>query len=47
MRYGLISENDLVEGMRINGHQEDFDSIKAIYLERNGQISVIKKEEKS
>jgi uncharacterized membrane protein YcaP (DUF421 family) len=44
MRYGLISENDLMEGMRINGHLEDLNQIKTIYLERNGQISVIKKD---
>lgn len=43
MRYGLISENDLQEGLRINGHEESKDDVKKIYLERNGQISVIKK----
>ncbi len=44
MKYGRISERDLFEGIRINGI-ERLEQAKTIYLERNGQISVIKKEE--
>jgi uncharacterized membrane protein YcaP (DUF421 family) len=43
MNYGLISERDLQEGLRINGHEESLEDVRKIYLERNGQISVIKK----
>jgi uncharacterized membrane protein YcaP (DUF421 family) len=44
LRYGMISERDLFEGLRINGHIESLDQAEKVYLERNGQISVIPKE---
>jgi len=44
MRKGLISHNDLNEGIRLQGHSESHEGIEAAYLERSGHISVIKKE---
>jgi uncharacterized membrane protein YcaP (DUF421 family) len=38
----LISENDFMERMRINGC-DTLDDIKAAYMERNGEISIIRK----
>jgi uncharacterized membrane protein YcaP (DUF421 family) len=45
MHYGLISEKDLIEGLRIAGHVENLEEVNSVYLERNGQISVIKKKD--
>jgi uncharacterized membrane protein YcaP (DUF421 family) len=42
MRQCLISENDLLEGIREAGNVESLDEIKAAYIERDGKISVIK-----
>lgn len=36
-----LTEHDLVESLRANGGTEDVESVKAAYLERNGEISVI------
>ncbi len=44
MRYGMISERDLIEGLHINGNIESLEQAKTVYLERNGQISVICKD---
>jgi uncharacterized membrane protein YcaP (DUF421 family) len=45
MRKSLISHKDLDEGIRIEANVETRDKIEAAYLERNGHISVIKKNE--
>jgi uncharacterized membrane protein YcaP (DUF421 family) len=42
MRQCLISENDLLEGIREAANVESLDEIKAAYIERDGKISVIK-----
>lgn len=44
MRYCLITENDLAEALRANGKRESFEDVKLICAERNGFISIIKKE---
>jgi uncharacterized membrane protein YcaP (DUF421 family) len=45
LKYGMISERDLMEGLHLGGNIDTLDKAKAIYLERNGQISVIRKED--
>lgn len=43
----MITEKDLIEGVRLNALVDSFDKVKAIYVERNGELSIIKKEEAS
>ncbi|HET9137313.1 MAG TPA: YetF domain-containing protein [Candidatus Kapabacteria bacterium] len=43
MNLNMISEHDLMEGVRLQGHVDDLRDIKEVYLERNGHISIIKK----
>jgi uncharacterized membrane protein YcaP (DUF421 family) len=38
----LITENDLHASLRLNGLKEDFTKVKAAYLERSGEISIVK-----
>jgi uncharacterized membrane protein YcaP (DUF421 family) len=40
-----ISMGDLMEGVRIEGNVTSLDEVKEVYMERNGEISVIKKSE--
>jgi uncharacterized membrane protein YcaP (DUF421 family) len=42
----LVTKHDLAEGIRQNANIESFDDVKSIYVERNGQLSIIKKEKK-
>ena len=37
-----ISHKDVVEEIRIQLYQADLDGIKEIYIERNGEVSIIK-----
>jgi len=39
-----LSEHDLAEDLRINGNVESPEKVQLAYYERNGQISVVKKE---
>ncbi|MGZ3900960.1 MAG: DUF421 domain-containing protein [Bacteroidia bacterium] len=39
----MISEKDLLESVRRNAAVESLDEVKVVYLERNGEMSVIKK----
>lgn len=39
-----LTQHDLNEELRLNGNMEDVQKVKAAYLERSGQISVVKKE---
>ncbi|HEV7232067.1 MAG TPA: hypothetical protein VGO45_12095 [Bacteroidia bacterium] len=39
----LVSEKDVLEGIRINSNLDSMQHAKMIYVERNGQISVVKK----
>jgi uncharacterized membrane protein YcaP (DUF421 family) len=43
MRRYRISERDLQEEMRINGNIEDLKDVQKAVIERNGQISVVKR----
>jgi uncharacterized membrane protein YcaP (DUF421 family) len=45
MRSCLISMKDLIENVRLAGHVDSFEKVKIIYVERNGEISIVKKEE--
>ncbi|GAB4040927.1 DUF421 domain-containing protein [Spirosoma gilvum] len=40
----LVSEQDLQEAVRLIGQKSTIDEVKAILIERNGQISVVRKE---
>lgn len=42
MRRSLVSEGDFMERLRLNGC-ESLDEVKIAYMERNGEISIIKK----
>jgi uncharacterized membrane protein YcaP (DUF421 family) len=41
MRRHDLSEHDLVEDLRLNGNIDDPRQVRAAYIERNGQISVV------
>jgi uncharacterized membrane protein YcaP (DUF421 family) len=41
MRQHDLSEHDLVEDLRLNGNIDDLRQVRAAYIERNGQISVV------
>ncbi len=43
MRKSLLDENDIIEGIRINSNLASMEETHSIYLERDGQISVVKK----
>ncbi|XZF14565.1 DUF421 domain-containing protein [Chitinophagaceae bacterium MMS25-I14] len=45
MDRSLINEKDLVEGVRSTALFDSLEKAEAIYMERNGQISVVKKNE--
>ena len=44
MKKCMVTKKDLMEGLRINGNLDDFEKVKTIYVERNGEMSVVKKE---
>ncbi len=44
MNKALVCEEDVLQGVRKSVLTEDLHKIKAIYMERNGEISAIKKE---
>jgi uncharacterized membrane protein YcaP (DUF421 family) len=39
----LIDENDILEGVRVNSNLSSIEETESIYMERNGEISVVKK----
>jgi uncharacterized membrane protein YcaP (DUF421 family) len=39
----LIDENDILEGVRVNSNLGSIEETESIYMERNGEISVVKK----
>jgi uncharacterized membrane protein YcaP (DUF421 family) len=38
-----ISDKDLKEGLRLEINDESFDDVKEIFIERSGEISIVKK----
>jgi uncharacterized membrane protein YcaP (DUF421 family) len=44
MKKSMITHHDLMEGIRINSNVDSLDKVDTVYEERNGEISVIKKE---
>ena len=38
------SGEDIMQGVRLSALKEDIDEIEKIYIERNGEISIIKKQ---
>ena len=42
MRQNNLSEHDLLEDLRLNGNVTDPQTVRAAFVERNGQISVVK-----
>jgi uncharacterized membrane protein YcaP (DUF421 family) len=45
MRYGDLSETDLMEGIRKNINVDKLEDVKEAYFDRDGAISAVKKEE--
>jgi uncharacterized membrane protein YcaP (DUF421 family) len=43
MKRARISDKDLREGLRLKIHGESLDEVKEIFIERNGEISIVKK----
>lgn len=46
MKYCRMSMRDLMAGVRVSSGLDRLDSVKAVYVERNGEISVIRKDTK-
>ena len=45
MDSNLVTEHDLMEEVRLEINQDSLEKVKEIFIERNGKMSVIKKEE--
>ena len=45
MREGSVSRNDLEQAMRMQGHEADPSHVQRAYLERDGSISVVPRED--
>lgn len=43
MRSGLVCREDIMQGVRKSALTEDMETIEKVYMERNGEISSIKK----
>jgi len=44
MKKCMVTKKDLIEEIRLNSNTESFEHIKKIYVERDGQISIVKKQ---
>jgi uncharacterized membrane protein YcaP (DUF421 family) len=45
MKRSLVSQEDLMEEVRLRALVDNLENVKAIYMERNGNISTVKKED--
>ncbi|MGZ3863843.1 MAG: DUF421 domain-containing protein [Bacteroidia bacterium] len=43
MKKAMVTEKDLVEEMRIKANLDSLKNVEAAYIERNGEISIVKK----
>jgi uncharacterized membrane protein YcaP (DUF421 family) len=43
MKKALVCQEDLMQGVRKSAMTENMDQIQKVYMERNGEISAIKK----
>lgn len=46
MNHCMVTKKDIMEGIRQNINTDSFQKVNSIIIERNGEISVIEKEEK-
>ncbi len=44
MRRAMITKKDVEEGVRLNSNLDSIEQAKKVYVERDGQVSVVKKE---
>ncbi|HEY4154364.1 MAG TPA: YetF domain-containing protein [Puia sp.] len=44
MRKGLVCKEDIMQGVRKSALTENLDEIEAVFMERNGEITAIKKQ---
>lgn len=44
LKRGLVTEEDVMQGVRKSALTDDMEKIKAVYIERNGDISPVKKD---
>jgi uncharacterized membrane protein YcaP (DUF421 family) len=44
MKHCMVSKKDIMEGVRLNANTDALDKVEKIVVERNGEISVIEKE---
>ena len=44
LRKNFISDHDLIEGVRLKANQNKFDNIDEVFIERNGEFSVVEKD---
>lgn len=42
MKYALVCEEDMMQGVRKSAQTDDMSKIRTVYMERNGEISVLK-----
>jgi uncharacterized membrane protein YcaP (DUF421 family) len=47
MRRAMVSEEDIMQGIRKTAMTEDMTEIEKVYMERNGEISAIKKKKQN
>ena len=45
MRQNRVSQSDLAEGLRLNGNVDDVSDVAKAVLERNGEISVVRRDQ--
>jgi uncharacterized membrane protein YcaP (DUF421 family) len=43
MKKAAVSEKDLMESVRMEGNVNSLDEIEEAHMERNGEISIVKK----